>query len=344
MTAVFARAFAESLGSGETPGLFSNTITYETTKTVKTHVYAMAVAVFVGAACGLTAALFTRTNLKISQWRAQYVGADRRKRFIEPMVYMFVFATIAMTLPFAFTCRETACFVDPEAPGGLGYTCRGAPLNPLVMPTVVETTMETFICRSDVQASFRGHGNAAGGALASASVSATTTETSAGGQYVYKYNELATLMGVSGNEALVHLLSRNTHLEFGFASVCIFFLIYYLFAAMVAGSCIASGLFVPMLLMGACIGRFWGLVAVKLALHFGITPEQLFTDDTWFWVDPGVFAMVGAGAYMAGVSRLTLSLAVSAPWGCRGGGGGLAAPFPRRPRAPRPPARPPAQS
>jgi chloride channel 7 len=136
MTSVFARAFAESLYEGENPGLFSNTITYEVTRKVNTHVLAMGVAVFIGAACGLTAALFTRVNLKWcaaargcaalcttapgchafmpcrSQWRARYVGAVKWKRFAEPMVYMFIFSTIAMTLPFAFRCRESGCFID----------------------------------------------------------------------------------------------------------------------------------------------------------------------------------------------------------------------------------------
>ncbi len=180
---------------------------------------------------------------------------------------------------------------------------------------------------------------------------------------VHKYNELATLMHVSGglqskaaagmclhfrssdvlslvagNQAIVHLMSRNTHLQFGFASICVFFVvraraaprawhavhmhtvrltrtrapcrqIYYFGAAIVAGSCISSGLFVPMLLMGACIGRFWGLVAVRIATTAGLTAED-FQKEEWAWIDPGVFAMVGAGAFMAGVSRLTLSLAV----------------------------------
>ena len=125
----------------------------------------------------------------------------------------------------------------------------------------------------------------------------------------------------------MHLLSRNTHLQFGFASICVFFVvrrcsaphpllwltltpqIYYFGAAIVAGSCISSGLFVPMLLMGACIGRFWGLVAVRIATTAGLTAEDLQSEE-WAWIDPGVFAMVGAGAFMAGVSRLTLSLAV----------------------------------
>ena len=163
---------------------------------------------------------------------------------------------------------------------------------------------------------------------------------------VHKYNELATLMHVSGawqrfaasgaraealapgNQAIVHLLSRNTHLQFGFASICVVVVvrpfpslprlwlthrrasqIYYFGAAIVAGSCISSGLFVPMLLMGACIGRFWGLVAVRIATTAGLTAEDLQSEE-WAWIDPGVFAMVGAGAFMAGVSRLTLSLAV----------------------------------
>jgi H+/Cl- antiporter ClcA len=34
--------------------------------------------------------------------------------------------------------------------------------------------------------------------------------------------------------------------------------VYSIFAAMAAGSCISSGLLVPMLIMGACIGRFCG--------------------------------------------------------------------------------------
>lgn len=72
---------------------------------------------------------------------------------------------------------------------------------------------------------------------------------------------------------------------------------------------ISSGLFVPMFLIGAIVGRLGGLLAVDLT-HFadtqGWTPAS---EDTWKWIDPGVFAVFGAAAFMGGVTRLTVALA-----------------------------------
>jgi H+/Cl- antiporter ClcA len=72
---------------------------------------------------------------------------------------------------------------------------------------------------------------------------------------------------------------------------------------------ISSGMFVPMLLIGAVIGRLVGLITVDIIgmdLAAWYTPAE---EAQWKWVDPGVFAVVGAAGFMGGVTRLTITLA-----------------------------------
>lgn len=65
------------------------------------------------------------------------------------------------------------------------------------------------------------------------------------------------------------MLSRGTHREFGYAGLILMLVFYTLGAAWAAGSAIASGVFVPMLLMGACIGRLVGVAAVDISAAWG---------------------------------------------------------------------------
>lgn len=56
-----------------------------------------------------------------------------------------------------------------------------------------------------------------------------------------------------------------------------------------------------MLLMGCCVGRLCGLAAVALAKGLGgLSVAALLSSEEWAWVDPGVFATVGAGAFLGG--------------------------------------------
>jgi H+/Cl- antiporter ClcA len=70
--------------------------------------------------------------------------------------------------------------------------------------------------------------------------------------------------------------------------------------AVTFGASIPAGLFVPSLFIGGCFGRILGALLKHLGM-FG-AGEVL--------VEPGVYAMVGAGAMLAGVSRMTISLTV----------------------------------
>jgi len=65
-----------------------------------------------------------------------------------------------------------------------------------------------------------------------------------------------------------------------------------------------------MLVMGACVGRLVGLGVLDMSQFFGFGDVVFKPPSPWSWMDPGVFALLGAGAFMAGVSRLSLSLAV----------------------------------
>lgn len=112
------------------------------------------------------------------------------------------------------------------------------------------------------------------------------------------YNPTSTLSYGSGDDAIKHLLQRGTYGRFSYGPVLAFFGVYFVFACYTAGSAVSSGLVVPMLLIGACVGRVAGMAMRDIV------------GSSHDWMDPGVFALIGASAFFAGVSRLTVSLCV----------------------------------
>ncbi|XP_060098955.1 chloride channel protein C-like [Heteronotia binoei] len=116
------------------------------------------------------------------------------------------------------------------------------------------------------------------------------------------FNEAAALLGENGMRGIMYLFRRGTHKEFGYASLFTALVFYFLLSCLTAGSSVASGLVIPMLYTGALYGRIVGLILVSI---FGIQ-----TDEYAAWIDPGLFAAVGAASFFSGVSRLTISLTV----------------------------------
>jgi len=70
--------------------------------------------------------------------------------------------------------------------------------------------------------------------------------------------------------------------------------IRFLQTSVTFGALVPAGLFVPSLFIGGCVGRCMGIGLRVCGLD----------------VEPGIYGMVGAGAVLAGVSRLTISLVV----------------------------------
>lgn len=98
-------------------------------------------------------------------------------------------------------------------------------------------------------------------------------------------------------ESSVRSLFHDKSQSFEWATLSIFFVCYYFLACWTYGLGIPSGLFIPTLLCGAAWGR---LVGKLMSLLF---PNQE-------WADEGKYALVGAGAMLGGVVRMTLSLTV----------------------------------
>jgi chloride channel 7 len=140
----------------------------------------------------------------------------------------------------------------------------------------------------------------------------------------HEYNDMAMLWlngGVKGVKVLMqrgfpHMISKST--------LFIFFGVYFVLAALTAGTSVPAGLVVPMLLIGGSYGRLTGLVALDVKKMYCTDYQSITGDpsDVYFWStiyrwmirdcsmpDPGTFAVVGMAAFMGGSGRITLMLA-----------------------------------
>lgn len=298
LTADTLRSAVSALREG-TFGLFdkeASTVFFEVQTQLTNHVMAVLPAAACGLISGLLAIVFTLINLRVARLRAELLKTKFQK-MLEPCVLIVFFVTITTVLPLFFPCTPTQCIIiqgesTPVCPEG----------TPPRIQRIVEDTIELYTCSPDA-------------ATSDIPPDWDTDPAKSNITIPKSYNELATLMSVSGEDAIRHLLSRGTHKEFGYAALLSMLGVYFLCAAVTAGSAVSSGVFVPMLLIGACIGRLVGMLTVTVAAVHGVgsegaPPGVFLPPSPWAWIDPGAFALIGAGAFMGGVTRMTLALAV----------------------------------
>ncbi|PIN02011.1 Cl- channel CLC-7 and related proteins (CLC superfamily) [Handroanthus impetiginosus] len=107
------------------------------------------------------------------------------------------------------------------------------------------------------------------------------------------YNDLATLLLTTNDDAVRNIFSLNTAKEFHISSLIIFFGLYCILGLITFGIAVPSGLFLPIILMGSAYGRM-------LSIAMGPYTK----------IDPGLYAVLGAASLMAGSMRMTVSLCV----------------------------------
>jgi chloride channel 7 len=83
-------------------------------------------------------------------------------------------------------------------------------------------------------------------------------------------------------------------------SLVFYAVIYFVGAAYIAGSTMATGLMVPMLIIGATYGRLIGTLLKGFEGFYGIDPQ----------LNLGSYALIGAASFFGGVTRMTVSLTV----------------------------------
>ncbi|CAB4305801.1 unnamed protein product [Prunus armeniaca] len=107
------------------------------------------------------------------------------------------------------------------------------------------------------------------------------------------YNDLATLLLATNDDAVRNIFSTTTSTEYHPISLLIFFALYCILGLFTFGIAVPTGLFLPIILMGSAYGRMLG-IAMK----------------SYTSIDQGLFAVLGAASLMAGSMRMTVSLCV----------------------------------
>jgi len=150
-----------------------------------------------------------------------------------------------------------------------------------------------------------------------------------------KYNPMASLSLVPFAKTALNLFARGAPWLFPPLHMAAFLVAFFLLAAVTAGSAVPSGLLLPMIIIGALIGRLMTLLAMQVmpfipGLVYNSSDRTSLWAQPWTaffhyaggplaasapqstegWLDPGDMAIVGAAAMLGGSSRIALMITV----------------------------------
>ena len=108
---------------------------------------------------------------------------------------------------------------------------------------------------------------------------------------------MANLIFTPSRAALNLLLSKSLNL-FSVKALLVFLPVYFVLFTITTGLPVAAGIFVPLMVTGAGVGR---LIGELIQIGFqGVQPP----------IDPSVYALVGCAAVLTGGTRLSITVTV----------------------------------
>ena len=201
------------------------------------NILALIPSVLLGIIGGVLGSLFTFINLKLVRLRKKILagtkspGISNLLKISEPVFILFLMSTMSVLIPEMLPCTPLSCTVPTNTLDSHSHCTNQT------NGQTIEASVVYFTCPND-----KFHMDN-GSTLLNGS-----------------FSQAASLYFGTGEGAIHHLFSRNTHLQFDYLPLISMMVFYFVMACWAAGTYISSGMVVPMILIGALYGRMTGKI------------------------------------------------------------------------------------
>lgn len=248
---------------------------------------------FVGLAGGILGSLFNTINIRVRVIRSRYFSGSGLRRLIESLLLITLTSVVVVYLPLAGKCSSAELLVNHVPPVTSEGSFNGHDM--------VYISNEVCLNSASWRFFFQEH-----------NVQNTTILREDADEFLHdiglrraqcgegQYNQLASLFYNPGHDTISLLFQTGNYDMFDATTLGVFFLLYFILAVLTAGSSVPSGLVIPMVTMGATLGRMVAMGVNSYIKEPTNAPE----------VDPGSWAIVGAAAFWCGSGGITVAIAV----------------------------------
>jgi len=249
----------------------------------------------VGAGGGLLGAVFNKTVNLLGSLRPRWVLL----RVFEVMAVSVVTSTSIFVLVFsAQACTNNGMWTCRDA-GNWGAWCEGPQdAATCIGPSASCTNATAWVCQGG-RSSGRSCRDSDCEPLGGTCVPLSLPSRSSGVQLLCaqgQYNEMATLLWGHHEDSIVRILTQAwPHPPFTQRSLLSAGALTLLLLVLTFGAHISTGIFMPLVFVGSCLGRVAG---------------EFFKTEVDSRIFPGGYALAGAAALLGGVQRGTISLVI----------------------------------